>query len=1094
MLRIHYVLSLLFVLILSACGNGDTGKVVGNVAVVQGGGAVNNGPISNATITISNLTGTVLGTVQTATYNPTIDTTMVNGQRRLNTVGRSVGRYVLQAADLNSAGLLATDLLIIRASGGIDIDPNDDGIIAPTGEGAQGPFVTGSNYAFIQFSDLQNSNTIINQFTTLAYAAINDRSADPVVIRQRLTKFSQFYFKDVNGDGSQDYRDIYFFSPAQHSFDIYGNSSRNHDQFLSSPHFLRDLLTAKDPYTNLTYMEAFRANPNSVAEITKYTNAQFGDSDGDGIADVFEDPVTIDTDGDGIPNATDPDDDNDGMTDAVELANGLNPWKKDANDDPDGDGITNINEVAAGTNPFSIPLLAVGVPSANTSEAAGGTATLTFQLTSPPAAGVNVDIYSSNTAEISLSPATLAFTAGNWSMPQTITLTGVDDAMIDGNQLVNIVGSVRGGTVVDTAFTTVTNMDNDIAGLNISAASGPTNESGGKATFTVALQAQPTANLTVDLSSSNTAEISVPTSINFTTANWNIAQTVTMTGVDDTYTDGNQVVSITVLSRATGGYNGQGGLVTVINNDNENPSIILSPPVGAASESQFGQAGYTTATFDVLLQAQPSANVNISFSSARPTELNTPAAITFTQNNWNITQPITVTGVNDPTVDGNQMVGIYANALGGGYSGQTAVVSINNVDNDVSGLVVNSSLTTDTTETGGASNFTVSLLARPTANVTVDVYSTDLTEIKVNSTTMTFTPTNWNVSQNAIVSGVDDPYTDGNQPVNIYAQASATGNFNADTYSLTITNIDNEQTAILLSPVAGFTTEDPYGQPTFREASFDLRLSAQPTANVTVSFASDKVLEIAAPTLITFTAANWDIYQNIKLRGLDDTKTDGDQIVTLTATTSSTGGYSAQTATATITNKDNEVAGVIATTPVGNSDENGVNGAKSTFKIKLSAQPTADVYVTILSQNPYEIADIGPYVFTTVTWSTYQQVDVYGVADQSLDGDIPVDLYATATLGGYAGKFAAVQVTNNNTDIAGITATFSGGPLSENRTPVGTLSIKLIAKPTANVVVDVYSTNLQEIITSPTQAQLTFTPIDWDKPQNVAIAGVDDPY
>ena len=53
------------------------------------------------------------------------------------------------------------------------------------------------------------------------------------------------------------------------------------------------------------------------------------------------------------------------------------------------------------------------------------------------------------------------------------------------------------------------------------------------------LNTQPTADVTIALSSSNPTEGTVvPASLTFTTANWNVAQTVTVTGVDDAVVDG----------------------------------------------------------------------------------------------------------------------------------------------------------------------------------------------------------------------------------------------------------------------------------------------------------------------------------------------------------------------------------------------------------------------------------------------------------------------------------------------------------------------------------------------------------------------------
>lgn len=84
----------------------------------------------------------------------------------------------------------------------------------------------------------------------------------------------------------------------------------------------------------------------------------FVDSDGDGVADELDafplDPAeSADTDGDGIGNNADLDDDADGMPDAWEIVNNLNPLVNDAGGDPDGDGVSNIEEFNAGTGPFT---------------------------------------------------------------------------------------------------------------------------------------------------------------------------------------------------------------------------------------------------------------------------------------------------------------------------------------------------------------------------------------------------------------------------------------------------------------------------------------------------------------------------------------------------------------------------------------------------------------------------------------------------------------------------------------------------------------------------------------------------------------------
>lgn len=64
--------------------------------------------------------------------------------------------------------------------------------------------------------------------------------------------------------------------------------------------------------------------------------------------------VDRDSDGDGVLDRDDSDDDNDGIPDSVETQHGLDPQNpRDASEDPDGDGISNREEISRGLNPRS---------------------------------------------------------------------------------------------------------------------------------------------------------------------------------------------------------------------------------------------------------------------------------------------------------------------------------------------------------------------------------------------------------------------------------------------------------------------------------------------------------------------------------------------------------------------------------------------------------------------------------------------------------------------------------------------------------------------------------------------------------------------
>src|SRR5207237_503535 len=143
---------------------------------------------------------------------------------------------------------------------------------------------------------------------------------------------------------------------------------------------------------------------------------------------------------------------------------------------------------------------------------AGGTASFTVVLASQPTATVSVGISSSNTAEGTVSTSSLTFSTANWNTPQTVTVTGVDDFVDDGNIAYSIVTAAAtsgdaGYSGMNASDVSISNTDNDTAGFTVSPASGlVTTEAGGAASFTIVLDSKPTANVTIPLSSSNVAE------------------------------------------------------------------------------------------------------------------------------------------------------------------------------------------------------------------------------------------------------------------------------------------------------------------------------------------------------------------------------------------------------------------------------------------------------------------------------------------------------------------------------------------------------------------------------------------------------------
>src|SRR6185503_3946719 len=136
--------------------------------------------------------------------------------------------------------------------------------------------------------------------------------------------------------------------------------------------------------------------------------------------------------------------------------------------------------------------------------------------------------------------------------PQTVTVTGVNDAVDDGDEAYSItLGAPTSADIVyaaiDPADVAVTNTDDDAAGISVTPVGGlVTSEAGGTPpAFDVVLDSQPTADVVIPVASSDPSEGEASvTSLTFTAADWNVPQTVTVTGVDDAVDDGDIAYTI----------------------------------------------------------------------------------------------------------------------------------------------------------------------------------------------------------------------------------------------------------------------------------------------------------------------------------------------------------------------------------------------------------------------------------------------------------------------------------------------------------------------------------------------------------------------
>jgi len=230
-----------------------------------------------------------------------------------------------------------------------------------------------------------------------------------------------------------------------------------------------------------------------------------------------------------------------------------------------------------------------------TTTEAGGTATFTVVLDTEPTNTVSITVTSGTPTEALVSngvttAASVAFifTTGNWSTPQTVTIEGQDDAVDDGDVAVSITTELAISTDpayngINAADVSATNTDDEATppGITVNPTTGLiTTEVGGTATFTMVLNAVPTDNVSITVTSPDTTEDLVTDGVTtaasvafiFTTGNWSTPQTVTLVGQNDAAIDGDIAVTITTAAAVStdGNYSGMNASdVSATNTDND---------------------------------------------------------------------------------------------------------------------------------------------------------------------------------------------------------------------------------------------------------------------------------------------------------------------------------------------------------------------------------------------------------------------------------------------------------------------------------------------------------------------------------------------
>ncbi|MEG4109920.1 FG-GAP-like repeat-containing protein, partial [Microcoleus sp. S13_C5] len=734
-------------------------------------------------------------------------------------------------------------------------------------------------------------------------------------------------------------------------------------------------------------------------------------------------------------------------------------------------GTPSIPEGNSGTKPLTF----TATRSGNT----GGASSVNYDITGT---ATNVSDYNNiaGTSEATTPTGTINFAADETS--KTITLDVLGDTLAEPDETIAVTLSsptspgVTPTITTATATTTITN--DDTAGFTINPTALTTSELDGTATFSVKLNSQPTADVAIDLSSSNVAEGTVsPASITFTPANYS-EQTITVSGVDDAVADGPQPYKIVTkaASSTDPNYNNLDPEdVTVTNSDNETPGITINPTAGLTT----GEDG-TKANFTVVLNTQPTADVTIGLNTDNAAEGTvSPASITFTPATWKTAQPVTVTGVNDSIVDGNidyKIVTELAVSDDPNYKLDAADVSITNKDDDTAGISITPTQTT-ATEGGATGSYELKLTSEPKLPVTIN-----FTGIEINPPPpVIFDSSNWNDPKPVTVTATDDSKAEGTHSGKItHFVSSSDPNYSGTTIQdVNVAITDNDTADVIISPTSTTATE---GGAT---GSYTVKLNSQP--NAPVKLILDTGSQINAISTINFDSSTWNAPQTITVTATDDSKAEGTHTGKISHRVDSADTKYSSTAVqdVNVAITDNDTADVIISPTSTTATEGGATGS---YTVKLNSEPNEPV--NLIFNTGSQIKGISGITFNSSNWNSPRPITVTAtddsIAEGTHSGKIGHAVFSSDPnySSGTAIQDVNVAITDNDTASVIITPTST---TATEGGATGSYKVKLNSQPNADVKLN-FDTGTQINPIS----EITFNSTNWNSPRPITVTATDD--
>lgn len=505
---------------------------------------------------------------------------------------------------------------------------------------------------------------------------------------------------------------------------------------------------------------------------------------------------------------------------------------------------------------------------------------------------------------------------------------------------------------------------------------------------------------------------------------------------------------------------------------------IVSPAVLKVNEKNINN---TENTFTVVLNSKPVALATVEMTVADTTEATTiPQRLHFNDKNWNVPRTVTVKGISDDLFDKTINTQVSISVLTGN---DIKTLPIEVTDSDIQEVIVTG--TTNSTIVGDEGTVTtqtirMKLKFEPTENMTYDIVSNDNVLVTLDKSQVVYTPENWNVEQELVVTinKPDDGVADGDVSVEITLTNVENSTSIAPIKVIYVVIRDDESLAANISYVDDFFYEDG-------SITIDVSLNAEPISNVDLSVVPTQSSRVLSITPLTFTTTDWDTPQQITLSGVNNDVFNSPETIDLSFSFTSGGGgennvsYDYQEKR-TFTMYDASKAIFVESNSLTITE-----GLTESFDISLSTRPVGNNTLTFSTSSSH-IGSISSIVFDATNWSNIQTIAIPTIAS-----NYAIDQYDTLVISSDVAGFddVSIPITISNTTVADMTLSVSD--ISVNEAGVATFEVSLTSKPVNAVTLDLTLNNGTNF--SIDKSQLVFnsnTAIGTT--QTVTLSGIED--